>query len=100
MLQQRVSEVRTQVYFPAVWHRKLQDAAKKRGVSMATAIREAVKDKYNLTEEQGEKEREKSWKALMNIAGIGKRGPRDVSQRPGEYWAQAIEQKLKRKGAM
>lgn len=100
MLTQRVSEVRTQIYLPKALHEVVQQEARRQGVSMATAIREAVSDKYIMTDNVKEKKREEAWKALMKFAGTGKRGPRDVSQNPGEYWAQAIEQKLKRRSAI
>lgn len=64
---------------------------------MATFIRNALKEKIVLTDERSEKEKEKAWKKFMKMAGFAKdkSGITDVSVRPGYYWAQAIEEKLK-----
>src|SRR3989344_8604915 len=99
MLTKRVSEVRTQIYLPKAWHEKVQKIARRQGVSMAMVIRKTLKDGLALSDVDEEKKREMAWKALMKLAGIAKDkiGATDVSQHPGEYWAQAIEEKLKRR---
>lgn len=96
MLQQRVSEVRTQVYLPQQWHQQLCAYAKRRGVSLAQVFRDQVSD---LVKKDTDVSKEKAWKEFMKHAGfaVDKDGASDVSSRSGEYWAQAIEEKLKRR---
>lgn len=94
MLHPRVSEVRTQIYLPQYLHAKVSLRAQKRGVSVASVIRDAIAkdigDDRNYSSET-------AWQKFFSSAGIGKKGPSDVSSRSGEYWAQAIEEKLKRR---
>lgn len=94
MLQQRVSEVRTQVYLPLQWHEQLRAYAKRRGVSLAQVFRDQVSD---LVKKDADVSKEKAWKEFRKMAGFIKGGPSDVSTRTGEYFAQAIEAKLRRR---
>lgn len=95
MLQQRVSEVRTQVYLPLQWHEQLRAYAKRRGVSLAQVFRDQVSD---LVKKDTDASKEKVWKEFMKLSGFIKGGPSDVSQRSGYYYAKALDAKLKRKG--
>ncbi len=94
MLQQRVSEVRTQIYLPQYLHAKISIRAQKRGVSIASIIRDAIAKDIG---DDGHYSNEAVWQKFFSSAGIGKKGPSDVSSRTGEYWAQSIEEKLKRR---
>ncbi len=94
MLQQRVSEVRTQVYLPLQWHAQLRAYAKRHGVSLAQVFRDQVSD---LVKMDADASKEKAWKKFMKMAGFIKGGPSDVSTRTGEYFAQAVEAKLQRR---
>lgn len=88
-IDRRIAEVRTQIYLPEEWHRKLKELAQNRRVSFAALIREAI---AQLVDEQDTGlERDKAWKRFRRLAGIGKRGPADVSVHSGKYFAQTIK---------
>lgn len=63
-----VTERRTQVYFSEKLHRQLKEAARRRGVSMAEVVRQAV-DQY-LAETFGEKDWESD--PIHRIVGLVK----------------------------
>ena len=103
---QRVSDIRTQIYLPEAWHQQLQAVASQKGLSMAAVIRNSIGKTLGIkpqsTTKISEKEKTRAWRRLMKLSGItkGKDEPGDVSTRPGYYWAKAIEEKLKQRGAL
>ena len=91
---QHVSEVRTQIYLPFHMHKKLQETADKKNMSMARFIRETLAKELDIKKEK--EKREKDWKEFMKLAGFIKGEPSDVSQKSGEYFAQAVWENMQK----
>ena len=87
MLRQRVSDRRTQVYFPDDLYSLVRMKAKERNISMAEIIREAV---ISHTEEGSTDESEND---LMEVSGIFSGGPKDVSLNTAKYLKEMYKNK-------
>ncbi|MBI2009864.1 MAG: hypothetical protein HYS86_01665 [Candidatus Chisholmbacteria bacterium] len=79
---QKVSEVRTQVYFPRSTYRLVKKHAQIRNVSIAQVIREAVADK--ITSKKTSTTKSKAYD-LLKYAGSLSGGPKDFSENPSNY---------------
>ena len=78
-----ISARRTQIYLPEEMYSALKKTARQRGLSMAAVIRGALRAKvFSMSEEESQK---RDWDDLMGLAGIIKRGPRDMSENISKY---------------
>lgn len=83
----KVSEVRTQIYFPRYLYHRVKQHASARKVSFAAVIREAVEEKVSSPKKQASKN------DLMDLAGTIKGEPADMSENISKYIEQMYLEK-------
>ena len=83
----KVSEIRTQIYFPQSLYRRAKQHAAARKVSFATIVRNAVEKEVGFTKNQT------PTYDLLDVAGIIKNEASDVSVNFSKYVKQMYQEK-------